>query len=86
MKYRHIFFDLDHTLWDFDANSRQTLEDLYLSFDLQTRGVHSFDSFFAFEDSDDYRRTGDVTDQSFKEGLADVLGIVGLGQFVRDLH
>jgi putative hydrolase of the HAD superfamily len=46
MKYRHIFFDLDHTLWDFDANSRQTLEDLYLSFELQKRGVHSFDSFF----------------------------------------
>ena len=46
MKYRHIFFDLDHTLWDFDANSRQTLEDLYLSFELQARGVHSFESFF----------------------------------------
>ena len=46
MKYRHIFFDLDHTLWDFDANSRQTLEDLYLSFELQIRGVHSFESFF----------------------------------------
>lgn len=46
MKYRHIFFDLDHTLWDFDANSRQTLEDLYLSFELQTRGVHSFERFF----------------------------------------
>jgi putative hydrolase of the HAD superfamily len=46
MKYRHIFFDLDHTLWDFDANSRQTLEDLYHTYELQTRGVHSFDSFF----------------------------------------
>ena len=46
MKYRHIFFDLDHTLWDFDANSRQTLEDLYLSFELQTKGVHNFESFF----------------------------------------
>lgn len=46
MKYRHIFFDLDHTLWDFDANSRQTLEELYLFFELQTRGVHTFDIFF----------------------------------------
>ena len=26
MKYRHLFFDLDHTLWDFDANARATLE------------------------------------------------------------
>lgn len=46
MKYRHIFFDLDHTLWDFDANSRQTLEDLYLFFELQAKGVHTFDIFF----------------------------------------
>jgi FMN phosphatase YigB (HAD superfamily) len=21
MKYKHIFFDLDHTLWDFETNS-----------------------------------------------------------------
>jgi putative hydrolase of the HAD superfamily len=27
-KYKHLFFDLDHTLWDFEANSRQTLEEL----------------------------------------------------------
>jgi putative hydrolase of the HAD superfamily len=46
MKYRHIFFDLDHTLWDFDANSRQTLEDLYQFYKLQTKGVHTFDIFF----------------------------------------
>ena len=26
MKYKHLFFDLDHTLWDFDANARATLE------------------------------------------------------------
>ena len=29
MNYRHIFFDLDHTLWDFDRNSRETLEELF---------------------------------------------------------
>jgi putative hydrolase of the HAD superfamily len=39
MKYRHIFFDLDHTLWDFETNSRQTLEDLYLHFELEAKGV-----------------------------------------------
>ncbi len=26
---RHIFFDLDRTLWDFEMNSRETLEELY---------------------------------------------------------
>ncbi|RZK40236.1 MAG: noncanonical pyrimidine nucleotidase, YjjG family, partial [Hymenobacter sp.] len=25
MKYRHLFFDLDHTLWDFETNAHETL-------------------------------------------------------------
>ncbi|MFM2139079.1 MAG: hypothetical protein RJA57_1386 [Bacteroidota bacterium] len=45
MKYRHLFFDLDHTLWDFEANSRQTLEELYNTLGLQKRGVDDFDRF-----------------------------------------
>jgi putative hydrolase of the HAD superfamily len=27
--YKHIFFDLDRTLWDFDSNSRAALTDVY---------------------------------------------------------
>ena len=45
MKYRHLFFDLDHTLWDFDTNSRQTLRELYSAMNLQQRGVNDFDLF-----------------------------------------
>ena len=45
MKYRHLFFDLDHTLWDFDTNSRHTLQELYLSLDLAQKGVNDFDRF-----------------------------------------
>ena len=45
MKYKHLFFDLDHTLWDFEANSRQTLEELYQSMSLDKRGVSDFDLF-----------------------------------------
>ena len=26
---KNIFFDLDHTLWDFDANAEETLRELY---------------------------------------------------------
>ncbi len=29
MKYRHLFFDLDHTLWDFTANSREVLGEIW---------------------------------------------------------
>ena len=28
-KYKHIFFDLDHTIWDFDKNAEETLYELY---------------------------------------------------------
>lgn len=45
MKYQHLFFDLDHTLWDFDANSRQTLQELYHTLSLKEKGVHDFDLF-----------------------------------------
>lgn len=45
MRYTHLFFDLDHTLWDYDANSRLTLEELYIHFSLEQRGIHDFDLF-----------------------------------------
>ena len=32
----HVFFDLDNTLWDFTANSRDTLTELYVYFKLNT--------------------------------------------------
>jgi putative hydrolase of the HAD superfamily len=45
-KYRHLFFDLDHTLWDFDANARATLEQLHLDLRLPDRGIQDFDAFY----------------------------------------
>lgn len=45
MKYQHLFFDLDHTLWDFEANSRKTLADIYDEMALSTKGIHDFDLF-----------------------------------------
>lgn len=43
--YTHLFFDLDHTLWDFEANSRMTLLELFTDMQLAERGVHDFDLF-----------------------------------------
>lgn len=37
--YRHIFFDLDHTLWDFDRNAEETLLELYDTYQLDALGV-----------------------------------------------
>ncbi len=36
MKYKHIFFDLDRTLWDFEANSEEVLQDMFNKFDITT--------------------------------------------------
>ncbi|MDR0418983.1 MAG: YjjG family noncanonical pyrimidine nucleotidase [Prevotellaceae bacterium] len=33
-KYKHIFFDLDRTLWDFETNSHDTLVDMFFNFSL----------------------------------------------------
>jgi len=44
-KYRHLFFDLDHTLWDFEANSKSTLKELHTALRLHERGVDDFDLF-----------------------------------------
>jgi len=44
-KYTCIFFDLDHTLWDYETNSRDTLVELYLGYDLVSKGVPDADSF-----------------------------------------
>src|SRR5688572_28218822 len=46
MKYRHIFFDLDHTLWDFDTNAKSTLVEVYNEFDLSQKDIPDFDKFY----------------------------------------
>ncbi|HNE81114.1 MAG TPA: hypothetical protein PKX39_11085, partial [Flavobacteriales bacterium] len=37
--YRHLFFDLDHTLWDFRTNSRTVLRELYSELDMAGAGI-----------------------------------------------
>ncbi len=44
--YSCILFDLDHTLWDFETNSHQTLQELYHYYEIESRGVESFASFY----------------------------------------
>jgi len=45
-KYEHLFFDLDHTLWDFEANARLTLQTLYEELQLKSIGVYDFELFY----------------------------------------
>ena len=39
MKYKHIFFDLDRTLWDFETNSLETLNELIFESKLQVDAI-----------------------------------------------
>lgn len=41
----HIFFDLDHTLWDFDKNAEETLSELFALYQFQQLGFSSADIF-----------------------------------------
>ena len=43
--YRNLYFDLDRTLWDFEANSRETLQDIYQDYQLYNY-FNDFDVFF----------------------------------------
>lgn len=45
-KYKHLFFDLDHTLWDFETNAKETMQQLYMINELKEKGVYDFDLFF----------------------------------------
>lgn len=40
-----VFFDLDHTLWDFDKNAEETLTELFVTYRFSELGLHSADLF-----------------------------------------
>jgi putative hydrolase of the HAD superfamily len=43
--YTHLFFDLDHTLWDTDRNAEESLKELFVELDLEHAGIPDFNSF-----------------------------------------
>ncbi len=43
--YKHLFFDLDHTIWDFETNAKQSLQQIFID-DLQSKIDTSFDDFY----------------------------------------
>ncbi|RNL56874.1 YjjG family noncanonical pyrimidine nucleotidase [Pedobacter jejuensis] len=44
---KHIFFDLDHTIWDFDRNAEETLNELYQIYNLHELGLKSCEEFIS---------------------------------------
>ncbi len=45
MKYHHVFFDLDRTLWDLETNSLNTLKAMYEKYKLKEKGLNEFETF-----------------------------------------
>lgn len=63
-QYTHVFFDLDHTLWDFESNSQETLQEVYHIHGLPDKGVPSFDAFM-----DVYRKHNERLWERFRNGF-----------------
>ena len=45
MKYKHIFFDLDRTLWDFDSSARIAFNEIFENHQLNQKGLPSVEVF-----------------------------------------
>ena len=61
--YQHLFFDLDHTLWDFERNSHLALEQLFDELELQAQTGSSFSDFIA-----EYRVQNEKMWKLYREG------------------
>lgn len=46
-KYDHLFFDLDHTLWDFDTNARFAMRETVSEFKLDDQ-IENFELFYDY--------------------------------------
>jgi putative hydrolase of the HAD superfamily len=62
LMYKHLFFDLDRTLWDMERNAQETLTELYYRYNLPGRGIKTAEEFVSHYDRyndllwDRYRR------------------------------
>jgi len=72
INYHHIFFDLDHTIWDFDKNAEETLHELYGIYGLKELGLHSADLFIETYTRNNHQlwaeyHTGRITKNQLRE-------------------
>lgn len=72
MQYKHLFFDLDHTIWDFDKNAEETLHELYHTYKLRDLGLHSPDRFIEVYTHNNHQlwaeyHVGKITKQKLRE-------------------
>ena len=56
--YKHIFFDLDHTLWDFNTNCRLTLDELYEKYEFSKLGFSKEKLYNTYKEINDQMWAG----------------------------
>jgi len=71
-KYKHIFFDLDHTIWDFDKNAEETLYELYDIYRLGDIGLPAAAIFIETYTRNNHQlwaeyHTGKITKEELRE-------------------
>jgi putative hydrolase of the HAD superfamily len=64
--YRHLFFDLDRTLWDMERNATETLSELYEHYGLKARGIESCSLFI-----EHYNRYNDLLWDRYRKKIID---------------
>jgi putative hydrolase of the HAD superfamily len=69
---KHIFFDLDHTIWDFDKNAEEALHELYHIHKLESIGLTSADIFIETYTRNNHQlwaqyHVGEITKEELRE-------------------
>ena len=61
-KYKHIFFDIDRTLWDYETNAREALREMFFKYQLVNYKI-DFDVFF-----NEFNRYNEMLWTKFRHG------------------
>lgn len=71
-KYKHLFIDLDRTIWDFEKNAKETFQDIYDKYELKKRGIDSLELF-----TQTYKKHNDLLWSYYRKGeiLKEVLSV-----------
>jgi len=69
---KHIFFDLDHTIWDFDKNAEETLHELYALHRLNEIGLTSAGAFIETYTANNHKlwreyHLGNITKETLRQ-------------------
>jgi len=79
IKYKHILFDFDNTLWDFDKNSKESLLQVFEKYKMIER-FESFETFYEIFEKHNLALWAD-----YRNGLLDKYAL-GLYRFSRTLE